>query len=290
MERFAMGLMRVVLMMSAVTVLAACKGDDSTAPELAPLAYVRYVHAMPDTGGVMVRLVDRVENFIVTTTGAAAYRDVGPFNGIAAGARQFRVFSNPPCPDVPTSVCGPDVVSQVIHDETLTLNAGAYYTILHTGYARTGQAPQQRFVLIEEQPPTPAANQVAVRTVIAAPGIGPVDVYTPTSTSASTPATAAWTNIAYGPTSVGASTNWRMFSTGAMAIRATTAGTTSPVLAEENAPAGAAGQVGLDPAAGVTIGGSALTAFIFPRGVAGSPNNAVATGSVRYARDRNPPR
>jgi uncharacterized protein DUF4397 len=285
-----MRLTRVVLLIPAVLALAACKGNDSTGPGDEAFAFVRYVHAMPDTGGVMVRLVDRVENFVVSGSGLALYRDVGTFNGVVAGSRQFRVFSNPPCPDPPTAACSPAVVSQVIADATFTLNANTYYTILHTGFARTGQTPQQQLVLIEEQLPTPGAGQVAVRAVLAGPGIGPVDVYTPASTAAATPATASWTNVAYNPSATGASSNWRTFSTGSMVVRATAAGTTTPVLAEANAPPGAAGQTGLDPAAGVTIGGSALTAFVFPPGVAGSPNNAVTTASVNYGRDRNPPR
>ncbi|MDQ3997463.1 MAG: DUF4397 domain-containing protein [Gemmatimonadota bacterium] len=281
---------RLMLLIPAAFAVAACGGDDSAGPANEQLAFVRYVHAMPDTGGVMVRLVDRVENFVVNNTGPALYRDVGPFNGVVAGSRRIRVFSNPPCPDPPTSACSPAVVTQIIADATLTLNANTYYTLLHTGYARAGQTPQQQLVLIEEQRPAPAANQVAVRTVLAAPGIGPVDVYTPRSTTRASPATPAFTNVAYNPASVGASSNWRTFAPDTMAVRATPAGTTTPVVAEANAPPGAPGQIGLDPSAGVTIGGSAITAFIFPAGVAGSPNNSVTAGSVNYGRDRNPPR
>jgi len=266
----------------AIAVIAGCKHDiTGTQTDIPALAFVRYVHAMPDTGEVDVHLVDAVENlnFADPSTGFTPYRTVSTYSGIAAGARHFRVFTNMQSTDI-------NVVSQVIFDTTLTLAANTYYTILHTGFARTGATPHQHFVLLTDTKPTVTASQVAVRAIVAAPGIGPVDVYktADTATAATLPGSPTFANVA-----VGTPTAFSNFATGAAAFRAFAAGTTTPILTKVQAPAGAAQQALLDPVAGVTIGGTALTAFIFPAGVAGSPNKSV-TASIVYGVDVRPPR
>jgi hypothetical protein len=266
----------------AATVIAGCKHDiTGTTTPIPDLAYVRYVHAMPDTGEVDVHLVDAVENlnFGDPSTGYTPYRTVTEYSGIAAGARHFRVFTNMQSTDI-------NVVSQVIFDTTLTLAPKTYYTILHTGFARTGATPHQHFLLLTDTRPNVPAGQVAVRAFITAPGIGPVDVYktADTATAATLPGSPTFANVALGTPSA-----WSNFATGAAAFRAFTSGTTTPILTKVQAPAGAAAQALLDPVAGVTVGGTALTAFIFPAGVAGSPNKSV-TPSIVYGVDVRPPR
>src|SRR5438270_3455456 len=157
----------------AGSVVVGCGHDISgTTSPIPDLAYVRYVHAMPDTGEVDVHLVDAVENlnFADPSTGYTPYRTVTTYTGISAGSRHFRVFTNMQSTDI-------NVVSQVILDTTLTLAPKTYYTILHTGYARTGATPHQHFVLLTDAPPSVPAGQVAIRAIVTAPGIGPVDVY-----------------------------------------------------------------------------------------------------------------
>jgi uncharacterized protein DUF4397 len=266
----------------AVTVMAGCKQDiTGTTTAVPQLTYVRYVHAMPDTGEVDVHLVDAVENlsFGDPSTGFTPYRTVSQYTGIVAGARHFRVFTNMQSTDI-------NVISQVIFDTTLTLAANTYYTILHTGFARTGATPHQHFVLLTDARPAPTASQVAVRAIVTAPGIGPVDVYktADTATAATLPGSPTFASVA-----LGTPTTWSNFATGAAAFRAFTAGTTTPILTKVQAPAGAAQQALLDPVAGVTVGGTALTAFIFPAGVAGSPNKSVAA-SIVYGVDVRPAR
>lgn len=267
--------------MLAGAVMLGCKQDiTGTKTDIPPLAYVRYVHAMPDTGEVDVHLVDAVENlnFGDPSTGYTPYRTVSTYTGIKAGSRHFRVFTDMQSTDI-------NVVSQVILDTTLTLSAGTYYTILHTGYARTGQTPHQHFVLLTDAPPTVSTSQVAVRAIVAAP-FGPIDVYkTADTTTGATLGSPAFTNVAYGTP-----TAFADFAPGAAAFRAFNTGTTTPTLAKVQAPAGAAQQALLDPAAGVTVGGTALTAFIFPPGVAGSPNNKITSAGIVYGVDVRPPR
>lgn len=277
-----MRLLRFASFAIGSAMLAACHQDlTGTKTAIPPLAFVRYVHAMPDTGEVDVHLVDAVENlnFANPSTGYTPYTTVSAYSGIAAGTRHFRVFTDMQSTNI-------NVVSQVILDTTLTLAANTYYTILHTGYARAGATPKQHFVLIADNQPTVSKTQVAIRAFIAAPGIGPVDVYTTADTATATPlpAAPAFSNVSYGTPS-----SWSNFATGGMALRVFTNGTTTPTLAKVLAPAGAAAQPLLDPVAGTTVGGTALTAFIFPAGVAGSPN-AKVKATVVYGIDVRPPR
>jgi Domain of unknown function (DUF4397) len=277
-----MRLLRLTSFALGCAVAAGCSKDvTGTNTSVPPLAYVRYVHAMPDTGEVDVHLVDSVENlnFGDPLTGYTPYRTVSEYTGIGAGSRHFRVFTNMQSTNI-------DVVSQVIFDTTLTLAPNTYYTILHTGYARAGATPHQHFVLLTDSKPTVANNQVAIRAFVAAPGIGPVDAYTTkdTATATALPASAAFANVPWGTPS-----GYVNFTPGAMAVRVFNAGTTTPTLTKVQAPAGAAQQPLLDPVAGVTAGGTALTAFIFPAGVAGSPNKSVPA-SIVYGIDVRPPR
>src|SRR5689334_14442035 len=277
-----MRLLRIAALAAVGPLMAACKHDlTGTTTPIPPLAYVRYVHAMPDTGEVDVKLVDAVENlnFADPTTGYTPYRTVSQYSGITAGTRHFRVFTNMQSTDI-------NVISQVIFDTTLTLAEGTYYTILHTGYARTGATPHQHFLLITDTPPTVDNSHVALRAFLAAPGLGAVDVYNTADTATAT----ALGSVVFSGVAYLAASSWTNFTTGAAALRVFNSGTTAPTLAKTQAPAGAAAQPLLDPVAGVTIGGTALTAFIFPPGVAGSPNNKLTTTSIIYGIDVRPPR
>lgn len=277
-----MRLFHIAALAAVGALIAGCTHDlTGTTTPIPALAYVRYVHAMPDTGEVDVKLVDAVENlnFADPTTGYTPYRTVSQYSGITAGTRHFRVFTNMQSTNI-------NVVSQVIFDTTLTLAEGTYYTILHTGYARTGATPHQHFLLLIDPRPTVDNTHVGLRAILAAPGLTSVDVYktadTATATALGSP---AFAGVAYTTPSP-----WASFATGAAVLRVFNSGTTTPTLAKTAAPAGAAQQPLLDPVAGVNIGGTALTAFIFPPGVAGSPNNKLTTTSIVYGVDVRPPR
>jgi hypothetical protein len=277
-----MRFLRLASFTLAGAVTAGCSHDlTGTTTSIPDLTYVRYVHAMPDTGEVDVHLVDAVENlnFADPGTGYTPYRTVSTYTGIAAGARHFRVFTNMQSTDI-------NVVSQVIFDTTLTLAANTYYTILHTGYARAGVQPHQHFVLLTDTKPPVTTTQVAVRAIVAAPGIGPVDVYKTADTAT---ATALPSSPAFQAVALGTPSGYSNFAPGAAAFRVFNSGTTTPTLTKVPAPAGAAQQALLDPVAGTTVGGTALTAFIFPAGVAGSPNKTAAAG-ISYGVDVRPPR
>lgn len=278
--------LRYLLLTPFALAAAACSdtSNDVTIANNGPLAYIRYVHAMPDTGSVTVRSIDRVENLPFNLTGPVSYRNVSAFIGVAAGQRHFKVFTDMGSTDI-------NVIGQVILDTTITLTANTYYTILHTGYARTGQTPKQHWELIQETLPSPSSTQVAIRAIVAAPGLtGGVDVRTAASTAATsaTSGTALLTNVVYGTPSTWANVSpattlaVRVFPTG------TTAADCTGCVAQLALPAGAAQQTQLDPVAGVSQGGTALTAFVFPAGVTGSP--AAGAASVNYGVDKRPPR
>ena len=73
-------------------------------------------------------------------------------------------------------------------------------------------------------------------------------------------------------------------------LRATAAGSTTPVMVESTVLAGSAGTTIQDPIAGTSQGGSVLTAFLFPRSVAGSAAASFTTPGIAYGIDRRPPR
>lgn len=312
-----MKLLHLALLASTAAGLAACQGNDTggittTNP---PLAYVRYVHAMPDTGIVDVRVVDKVENLNMFQI---PYRTATPYQGIAAGSRHFTVFVATTSPDP-----DPAVVSQKMSDVTQGFTAGTYYTLLETGFARSGQTPAQQLQIIQETVPSaPAAGQYEVRFYPAAPFTGGVDIYFTADTNPpAVGATPAMANLTYGSPSafvqfdtIGATANRYIQVYPAGAVVGTETGrilphpsdglppkTTQVAASRWNAAlllAGARAPSGATTAApGARISGSAFTLYYFAPGVDGSPTQSItSTGplqgvsyaGVAYGIDRRP--
>jgi hypothetical protein len=262
----------LLLALASLAGSTACTRDTGgVTATLAPLAYVRVVHAMPDLGKMTGRLVDSVENLNVVDVD---YRYVGPYQGVAAGNRHIRIF--PSSENIA-------VASQILIDSTITFQAGSYYTLIASGNTQGGA--KAKFVILNDAPPTPSSSQIAIRTVVAAPGVGPVDVFaSSTGGTAPLPTTASMSNVA-------AASPYVTFPTAAsLVLRATAAGSTTPVMVESTVLPGAAGSTVQDPVAGTTQGGSVLTAFLFPRSVAGSGAASFTTPGITYGIDRRPPR
>lgn len=269
-----MKLSRLAALALAGLGLAACAEDEGPiTPPTVPLAFVRYVHAIPDTGVVDFRMYDQLENSLNVVD--AGYRSVSPYQGVstAPGARKIRVFARGTSTDI-------NQVQQTLVDTALTFEANKYYTILHTGFARAGSSPRQRLVVVEDVKPTPGANQVAVRVFNLAPAAGNVDVYATATATAPLPASPLASNIGYL-----ANSGYRTLATGPMVLRATTAGGTTAV-ASGTAPAGSAAAGAQTAIAGSSISGSVLSAFVFPAGVG---NNASMTApAVIFMQDNRP--
>jgi hypothetical protein len=126
-------------------------------------------------------------------------------------------------------------------------------------------------------------NQVAIRAINAGVGLSPLDVLALLQPAGTTVATFA--NLAFGTAS-----DYTLVTTGPLALRARTAGTTTTVVADVTAPAGIPASGSDDPIAGSTVGGSMLTAIVVPRAVAGSQAGNFTTPAIIYLLDNRPPR
>jgi hypothetical protein len=205
--------------------------------------------------------VDIVENSPYIATVFREIKQAG-YTPVAPGPRHFReVLSNPAAPIGST-------VSQVLFDTTMTLVAGAHYTMTHVGFSRAGQAPAANFVVFRDTLPTPPAGQIAVRIINLAAGMGSVDVYTSAANSGALPATPTFANVAY----LTATSYVNLPTSAVLWFRATAAGggSVAAVIASGAAPAGDPGTPSLDPIPGSAIAGSVFTVYVFGRSSPGT--------------------
>lgn len=278
----------------------ACQQDDGgvTVTTVPPLAFVRYINAVPDSfvapsvGSIRIntitslpettftasqtftttlRFVDFLE-FTPTSWANVGFRGLGlgGYQGTKAGSRRFKIFTFDPS----------FFTTAEIADVTHNFEAGKYYTIVHWG---TGV----RARVIEE--PVPAGNaQFQYKVMHLAGGVGNVDVYQ--QTAVNNPVTGspvqgglaelaqtAYQNVALAP---------------ALAAQVTAPSSTANV-AGTLAPAGGVSAAGLEPFAGSNQAGSVMTAFAFraqPAVVAfGRTWRAATPASVVWYMDRRPP-
>ncbi|MEP6494241.1 MAG: DUF4397 domain-containing protein [bacterium] len=288
---------QIGLATASAAMLAACAGDASKVfiAEPGQVAYIRFVNAVPDSGGQDWRFVDAIEGS--PTTFSLTFRGIFPgtsYQSATAGSRHLRIFQSVTDPTFsdPTKTT-PALVSTVFIDSTFTLGAGKHYTIMAVGNLRAPRTA--KFVVLEDNYADPATS-VALRAVNT--GLtAALDVYgSPTGGTAALPASplaAALATYAASP--------WVTMATGALALRANIAGsTTLPALVDATAPAGVAADrtLNLTAIGGSTIAGTAFTAFFFPPAVVGSLAANVVVGTcptrcttpgVVYAVDRYPP-
>jgi len=259
---------------------AACDdgGEDVILAPKVPLAYTRFINAVPDTQPTDWRFIDQLENS--PTAIGLAFRSTSPYQATAPGARKLRVFP------ADTNV---NVVQQMLIDTTITLTAGTYYTLVHLGNAR-GNA--DRLLVIQDDIPNVQTTNIALRVIHLGTGLTNLDVFvSDTASTLPLPASPQVANLAYAAVSPYATRN-----PGAFRLRTTTSGQTA-VVANAIAPPGAAAVPvdNLTAIGGSNMGGSAITAFVFPRSVAGSkaPQTPAATftnPAIVYLIDRHPPR
>jgi hypothetical protein len=276
-----------------------------------PFTSIRWVNAVSDTVAMDFRIVDYPSN--ASEPNLPFRASSGNWRNLPPGAHQIKVFFTN------TTAAGTDVsiVSQVFVDTTLTFDVGKKYTIVHYGFTKAGATPRNHLIVIEDVPPTPAAGQIGLRAINAAPALGTVDVYAipaaatggATSGGATFPnlapgSVANWLGLAARPGPVPPATS----SPDSYRVAATAPASTTP-LAEVLAPVGApavpsttvAGVVSqpLDPIAGTQQATSALTAVVFGPQVSytlRTPTGgtvtipATATGGVTVLLDKHPPR
>jgi hypothetical protein len=270
---------RLGLVMVGALLASAC--DKDAGPFLAPtvpLAYTRFINAIPDTVPVDFRYIDLLEYspFAIQLQ----YRQFTPYQGTAPGARQLRVFTN----------WGGDSVylrhtTVMLGEETPTFEAGKYYTLVATGFSRTGQTPGVRVQVFEDPIPDPGSN-VAFRVVNLGAGMSAVDVGVTAASADAIPA-ATFSNVPY----LGAS-QYVTRPTGNAWFRVTAAGGGTELVSGNGrqAPPGIVG----DPLANLTTvggsgqAGSVVTAYLFPPSVAGSRAPSITTPSLVFVVDKHP--
>jgi uncharacterized protein DUF4397 len=264
-----MRLSRFGFLCVAITAIVGCSSEDITNNRLPDLAGVRYINALADTGLVDVRMVDQVE--WSANANGLNFRQGIEHQPTEAKERHIRVFS--------FASMNVGVVSQVIVDTTITFAANSKATLLLIGSARARTA---RFVVIDDAPPPAAANQIAVRAVNASTGA--IDAYVVTFPGDPIAGSPTAANIA-----INTASPYITRATGVVALKVTDAGSTTANASAAGPPA-AAPPAGTPffPSAGIDTGGSAFSVYYFPRGVAGSAQNAIITPGIIWFVDRVP--
>lgn len=291
-----MKLFRLCTFVVVVGAAAACGGNtDGTITTLEPLAGLRYVNLVPDTGGVDFRVIDVVSyapnqvNAAFRTGGAPyglATAFMPPHQPVLAGTRQIRVFM------YGTTAA---IASQVLLDTTYTFTQGVNYTFYMYGYSRPGGNPSVRALITADTvPATLATNKIAVRLIHLANTIAPnaeglVSAWVvPTAATAPLTGSATFANRMFGEV-----TGYTVIDTSAAAgykVAVTATGTATPILFSANMPAGTKGTSSANPIAGTNVAGTSISAVIVPRSVAGSQATSYTTPSVLYLIDGQPPR
>jgi len=270
-----MRFLRLLPLAAVVFAAGACDEDGSISTTTRPpLAFIRYVNAVPDTGALDFRFIDEIE--YSPNYPNNAFRTIGHYQGAAVGTRPVRVFAN-------SGTIG--VTSVPLVDTTITLVAGTYYTILHAGNSRAadGNALADRLIILDDTRPAQDAG-IHISTVNTSTAA--VDV------SISAAVADAWAvsnaNVLYGTrTAYGARA-----SLAGTAVRVAPTGLTVPT-GSALGFTGAAGTVAVDPVGGTNIAGTQFSAFFFPASVAGSPapqTAAFLAPAVTFYVDRQPPR
>ena len=264
-----------LLPLAALFLVGACDADGVVKnSSLPPLAYVRYVNAVPDAGTLDFKFMDGIE--FSPAFANSPFRTIGIYQGARAGSRIVRVFRN--SSDI-------TITQQVIITDTLTLVAGTYYTILHAGYTTPANGTAQNIYLLDDTRPTQDAG-LHVSGVNAAMGLGAQAFH----------ATALTTTTLVGSTPFAATTAVATRSTyvaralGAFAVQASATTALTVSLGAAAPIAGVAGTTLVDPVGGSGIAGTQFSAFFFPASIAGSGAATFATSGVVIVADRQPPR
>lgn len=251
---------RIGLALVGALMAVGCDKDDGPflAPQV-PLAYTRFINAIPDTGSVDFRFVDLIEYSPYASQ--LAFRGFTPYQGTATGARHLKVFTNPG--GVNSQI---PHVTAVLLDETPTFEANKYYTIVAVGYTRTGSTPTVKLQIYEDPIPDPGSN-VAFRVVNLATGLGAMNVAVTAASGDPIPAP-TFSSIGYLDASP-----YVTRATGDAWFRVQDASAAEIVSGNgRRAPAGAPGDPlnNLTTIGGSGQAGSVVTAWIFPSSVAGS--------------------
>lgn len=279
--------MRRILDLSVLCLLgglaSGCLPASVTDSEVIPTAGVRFINAVPDTGGAFgldFRFVDIVENSDtyratfrnnpITSGGVTASSNI-QYKNAKAGSRHFRIFLD----DTLQAAA-----STVLKDSTVNLEADHKYTFLLWGNARSTGSDKMRLTVIDETVADPGSN-VSLR-VINTSG-SPVDVRQ--YTGSTVPPAATWANVAAFTIS-----NYVTAPPAQIRFNVQPAGGGTVLFTDALALIGQAQTVDIEGTPGTTQAGSAVTMIIFPRSVAGSRATNFTTPGFTFMWDRRPNR
>ena len=263
-----------------LAVAVGCKKDATFTEPQPPQAALHWIHAVPDTGEMDMRPVDIISNAGLFD---AVFRGSNMFyQGIDAGTRQIRVFMSSP---------NPTITGVPILDTTSTFTSPNGYTVIHTGFARTGSTPGRVLWVVPDAAADPGANNIGIRILNAGVGMANVDVNLTRHATDTLPDAPAVANLAY--KGIGTYFTRVRDSVAADSLRVvvTAAGTKTPVLFSIKLPRGTAGTATSNPIAGAGVAGSVITAVIVPASVVGSAapqGGAFAAPSAVFLVDRRP--
>jgi len=267
-----------------LAVAVGCKKDATFTEVQPPQAALHWVHAVPDTGEMDMHAVDIISNAGLYD---AVFRGSNMFyQGIDAGTRQIRVFMSSP---------NPVITGVAILDTTVSLVSPNSYSIIHTGFSRTGSTPGRVLWIVPDAGADPGANNVGLRILHAGVGMPNVDVNITRRATDTLPDVPAAANLAYKGIS-SYFTQARDTGSGATALDSmrlvvTAAGTKTPVLFTIKIPRGTAGTTVSNPIAGASVAGSVISAVIVPASVVGSTapqGGAFAAPSALFLVDKRP--
>ena len=287
--------MRRLLQLSALCLAAgalACTPEEVVVTPDIPTAGVRFIHAVPDTSAMDFRAVDIVEN---SQFYGVVYRPTNNvfYKNAKAGARHFKIFLSPNT-NLPSAQQHAQA-STVIQDINVTLEAGHNYTFILWGYAKAASGtPAMKLDILDDTPPDPGA-QIAIR-VLNVAGLGSLDVKAYPSAGAP-PGTPTWAGR--GPQSASAYVSMAPAVAGAdIRFNVTPAGGGAALFTDPNSGlTGIPATVDIEATPGTRIAGTALSAIIFPRSVAGTGAPQGTVSGINYGLpgmmfvwDRRPPR
>jgi hypothetical protein len=266
---------RLSLLPAALALIAGCSRDNGVSVNpRPPLGGVRFINAVADGGPVDIRMVDQVEWSASSVNGnniGLAFRAGTIHWPTEAKARQIRVFPTD------SSIA---VTTQVLHDTTIVIEQNKNVTLMLVGSRAAGG--RVSFIKIDDTPPALSGTKIAVRFVNASSaGSTPTnaDAYLTGSTSSSVTGTSpSFAGIA--PLSP---SSYVVRDTAQFAVRTAAAGDQTTFWSAA-APPGAPAAGGIAATAGAAGPGSAMSAFLFPRSVAGSaaPSGFTAPGVVWF--------
>lgn len=257
---------RIGLACAVSVALVAChKTEQGVLQPIPPLAGLRYVNLVNDTGAVDFRIV----NFIgdAPNAGQATFRTGGQPYGVSTNFLpphwpveanrdvEVRVFMNG---------LDPAVSSTVVFDTTMQFAANVNYTFYLYGSARTANGVHA-FVSVDT---VPAPAGLAFRVInLGGATVGAADVdIVPRTATAPLAGTATFANVA-----PGAVTGYQAVAVNS-ALKAVLSapGTRAPFLVSTFAPAGVVGTSSTNPVAGTAVAGTVISAVIVPASAGGS--------------------